>query len=189
MAVRVLLWHLRFYTSMFYNFLINLCCCQRIVFRYFYLENIFDQILVQCQSCRSFIIVNLIFAVSSTFLRRVRNVNGDSPEWGVTSDQFCLLARSGSVVSRFFSKISNIEPLFFYDTILRRYGYSILIRYRYFAVIKFPYRYWYWYFSAIKFRYRYWYWYFHQMDWYPIWYQNLLEIAIFLPKNQWNQSF
>ena len=113
MAVRVLLWHLRFYTSMFYNFLINLCCCQRIVFRYFYLENIFDQILVQCQSCRSFIIVNLIFAVSSTFLRRVRNVNGDSPEWGVTSDQFCLLARSGSVVSRFFSKISNIEPLFF----------------------------------------------------------------------------
>ena len=70
------------------------------------------------------------------------------------------------------------------DTILipSRYEYSIPIRYWYFSVIKFWYRYWYWYFSALKFRYRYWYWYFHQMDWYPIWYQNLLEIAIFCPK-------
>ena len=77
------------------------------------------------------------------------------------------------------------------DTILIpcRYGYSIPIRYWYFSVIKFRYQYWYWYFSAIKFRYRYWYWYFHQMDWYPIWFQNLLEIAHFLPKIQWNQSF
>ena len=75
------------------------------------------------------------------------------------------------------------------DTILIpcRYGYSIPIRYWYFSVIKFWFQYWYWYFSAIEFWY--WYWYFHQMDWYPIWYQNLFEIAIFLTKNHWNQSF
>ena len=91
------------------------------------------------------------------------------------------------------TSVAEVFDTTFFDTdtilIPCRYGYSIPIRYWYFSVIKFRYRYWYWYFSAIKFRYRYWYWYFHQMNWYPIWYQNLLEIAIFLPKNQWNQSF
>ena len=98
----------------------------------------------------------------------------------------CLLLDNRMVLAEVFD-----TTFFDTDTILIpcRYGYSIPIRYWYFSVIKFRYWYWYWYFSAIKVRYRYWYWYFHQMDWYPIWYQFLLEIAIFLPKNQWNQSF